>query len=691
MNLSSACGRLADYLATRSAALRRRPWWELAGLGAIIVLTAFMYTWALSQNGTGNAYYAAAVKSGSLSWKAFLFGSLDPGNFITVDKTPAAFWVPELFVRVFGFSSWSILVPQALAGVASVLILYRLVRRWQGEVSALIAALAFALTPVALLMFRFNNPDALLTLLLLLATWAFWSALEKGSGWRLAGAGAWVGLAFLTKMFEAFLVLPAFVLVYLVCAKPRVWRRLLHLLGALAAMVVAGGWWVLLAQLWPAASRPYIGGSTDNSVLDLILSRTAGYTSGGGIDGAGGATLGGLGGGGDGGGGPNFAGSTGILRMFNEQLGGQISWLLPLALLGLLAGLWTTHRTKRTDLKRAGYLLWGLWTVVIVLVFSFAGGVLHPYYAIVMAPGIAALVGAGGVALWRLGRDNRWFSWVLPAAIIGSSVWSAILLQRTADFAPGLGTAVIVLGSCGAVAVMIALLKPRPPRWVTAVAGVAAAVLTGAALLAGPFAYDLSTISHSVSGSLAAAGPASDPSQAGPGNMSFDGPDASGNPQATADAGLIAYLEANKGAAKYLVAVQSSNAATPLILATDEPVMAMGGFNGGDPAPTLEQFKAMVAAGEIRYVLVGSSGGSRPGNMPPGFAGPSQGIYEPGAPGVAPAAGDAGPGGLPGGQGMPGRGSSAAIEQYVLQTGRAISADEYGGASGGGTLYYLGD
>jgi 4-amino-4-deoxy-L-arabinose transferase-like glycosyltransferase len=581
------------------------------------------------------------------------------------------------------------------------------VKRWQGEVPALIAALVFSLTPVALLMFRFNNPDAFLTLLLLLATWAFWSALEKGSGWRLAGAGVWLGFAFLTKMLEAFVVLPAFVIVYLLCAKPRFLRRLLHLGGALAAMVVAGGWWVLLAQLWPAASRPYIGGSTDNSVVDLILSRTAGYTSGSGIDGSAAAGPGG-------GGGWDFAGSTGWLRMFSEQLGGQISWLLPLALLGLLAGLWVTRAGRRTDLKRAGYLLWGLWTYVIVLVFSFAGGVLHPYYSIVIAPGLAALVGAGSIALWRLGCNNRWFSWLLPAAVLVSAVWSAILLQRTPDFAPGLDVAVIVLGALGAVAIAITLLRPRPPRRVAFIAGVAAAVITGVSLLAGPFAYDLYTVSHSATGSLVAAGPPTAGSSA-PGTVAgpFDGPDAGGDFQATADAGLIAYLEANQGTAEYLVAVEGSAAATPIILASDEPVMAMGGFNGGDPAPTLEEFKTMVAAGKVRYVLIGSSGGYRGGAFPPGFVGPvpnTSATAAPGtAPGTAPGAG-AGPataprqaaygrpeGTLPGiypgdaGPGPQGRGSAQAIEQYVLQTGTAISADDYGGGSGGGTLYYLGD
>jgi 4-amino-4-deoxy-L-arabinose transferase-like glycosyltransferase len=630
MNRPEAYGRFKGCFALRLAALRRRPWWELVGLVAIVALTAFMYIWALSRNGTGNAYYAAAVKSGALDWKASLFGSLDPGNFVTVDKTPGSFWVPELFVRVFGFSSWSILLPQALAGVASVLILYRLVRRWQGEVPALIAALVFALTPVVLAMFRFNNPDAFLTLLLLLATWAFWSALEKGSGWRLAGAGAWVGLAFLTKMLEALVVLPAFVLVYLVCAKPRFWRRLLHLLGGLAAMVVAGGWWVALVDLWPAASRPYIGGSTDNSVLALILSRTAGYTGGG--------TVAGIPGVGNGRG-PDFAGSTGILRMFNEQLGGQIAWLLPLALLGLLAGLWATRKERRTGLKRAGYLLWGLWTVVTVLVFSLAKGVVHPYYAIVIGPGLAALVGAGIVALWTLGRHNRWLSWILPAAVLGSALWSAALLKRSSGFAPGLSTAVIVLGSVSAVAIVIALLKHWLPRWLRAASAVTAAVVTSVTLLAGPFSYDLYTVSHVVDGAFPRAGPASGISMfsmpSGTTGFGF-------NLQATAPAGLIAYLETNKGSAKYLVAVESALTSTPIILASDEPVMAMGGFMGGEPTPTLAQFKALVADGQVRYVLIGGFGGM------------------------------------------------SAIRQYVKQIGTALSPGEYGGG-GGGVLYYLGN
>jgi len=311
----------------------------------------------------GNSYYAAAIKSGSVSWKAFFFGSLDPGSFITVDKLPASLWAPELFARVFGFSSWSILMPQALAGVASVLIVYRLVRCWMGEVAALLAGLAMALTPIAVVMFRFNNPDAFLTLFLLLAAWALWAALDKGSTWKLAGAGALVGVAFIAKMLEALVVLPVFALVYLVCGRPRLVRRIVQVFVAAAALIVSSGWWIAIVELWPKASRPYIGGSSNNSVFNLIFSRSAGYLGSAG--------------------GPNFSGNAGWLRMFNQELGGQISWLIPLALVGLVAGLWMTLRRPRSDRRRAGFLLWGGWSLLFLLAFSFAKGVLHPYYTVV--------------------------------------------------------------------------------------------------------------------------------------------------------------------------------------------------------------------------------------------------------------------------------------------------------------------
>src|SRR6266702_8666384 len=285
------------------------PWARPALLG-LLALTAVLYLWDLTRNGWANDFYAAAVQAGTESWKAFFFGSFDPSNFITVDKTPGSLWVMELSGRLFGFSSWSMLVPQALEGVAAVALLYATVRRWFSQPAALVSGAVLALTPVAALMFRFNNPDALLVLLLVLGAYAVTRALESGSARWLALAGAALGFGFLTKMFQAFLVLPAFALVYLVAAHTSLGRRLWHLAVAGLAVVVSAGWYVALVALWPAGSRPYIGGSTNNSLLQLAL----GYNGLGRIFGGSGSGPGG----GAGGGGGGFGGATGITRLFNS-------------------------------------------------------------------------------------------------------------------------------------------------------------------------------------------------------------------------------------------------------------------------------------------------------------------------------------------------------------------------------------
>ena len=684
---------------------RRRPWWSLVALASVAALAACLYLWGLSKNGMGNSYYAAAIKSGSVSWKAFFFGSLDPGSFITVDKLPASLWAPELFARAFGFSSWSILLPQALAGVASVLIVYRLVRRWMGEVAALLAGVAMALTPIAVVMFRFNNPDAFLTLFLLLAAWALWSALDKGSTWKLAGTGALVGVAFTAKMLEALVVLPAFALVYLVCGRPRLVRRILQVVAATAALIVSSGWWIAIVELWPKVSRPYIGGSSNNSVLNLIFSRSAGYLGSAG--------------------GPNFSGNAGWLRMFNQELGGQISWLIPLAMVGLVAGLWMTRRRPRSDRQRAGFLLWGGWSLLFLFAFSFAKGVLHPYYTVVLAPSLAALVGGGGVVLWQAGRSRVWLSWLLPLAVVGTAAWSAALLSRTPGYAPGLSTAVVAIGVVAAVALVLALTGVVKARTLS----FAAVILAAVCVLAGPFAYSASTISRSVTGALAAAGPASAvvATAGGPGNGSapapvagqgersgsgtggeaaaaggppggappsgalagggqpnqaYGGPGAgpagsnvpirpggsSGGPgqmggpgsNTQVDQGLVSYLVAHKGSATYIVAVEQSQAAEPIILATGQPVMAMGGFNGSDPAPTLAQLEALVASGKVHYVLLTGSTGVIGGDGGGGIGGGGVQTFD-----------------------------ATSIEQWVTTSGTLISSTEYGGQAGFGTLYYL--
>ena len=364
--------------------------WVRPALLGLLVLTALLYLWALGRSGWANSYYAAAVQAGTQSWKAFFFGSFDSANFITVDKTPASLWAMVLSARVFGLSSWSVLAPQALMGVATVGFTYASVRRWWGPAGGLLAGAVVALTPVSAMMFRYDNPDALLTLVLVIAAYAVLRAIEDGRTRWLALAGALVGLGYLTKMLQAFVVLPVFALAYLV-AGPAGWgRRLGQLLVAFAAVLVAAGWWVAVVELWPASSRPMIGGSTTNSILQL----TFGYNGLGRLTGQETGAVGG-------GGAPPFWGSTGVLRLFAREMGGEISWLLPAALVALGAGvvLAIAAWRARSDapylgrMLRGGLVVWGGWLVVTGVLFSFAAGIIHPYYNVVLAPAIGAVLG----------------------------------------------------------------------------------------------------------------------------------------------------------------------------------------------------------------------------------------------------------------------------------------------------------
>jgi 4-amino-4-deoxy-L-arabinose transferase-like glycosyltransferase len=336
--------------------------WVRPALLTLLAGTALLYLWGLSASGWGNSFYAAAAQAGSVSWKAFFFGSSDAANSITVDKTPASLWFMALSMRLFGVNSWSLLVPQALMGVATVGLTYLSVRRWYGPVAGLLAGAALALTPIAVLMFRFNNPDALLVLCLVGAVYAMQRAIENGSTRWMLAVGALVGFGFLAKMLQALLIVPGLGLVYLIVGPTPLRRRILQLLAGLGAMIAGAGWWVAVVELWPASSRPYIGGSQNNSALELAL----GYNGFGRLNGD---ETGSVGAGRPGGGG--MWGPTGWLRMFNPENGGQVAWLIPAALLLLGYGLWSTRRAPRTDLLRAGLLLWGSWLLVTMAVFSF--------------------------------------------------------------------------------------------------------------------------------------------------------------------------------------------------------------------------------------------------------------------------------------------------------------------------------
>jgi 4-amino-4-deoxy-L-arabinose transferase-like glycosyltransferase len=644
------------------------PAWVRPAVAALLAAAALLYLAGLSRNGWANAFYAAAVQAGTKSWKAFFFGSFDSANFITVDKTPASLWVTEISARIFGLNSWSLLVPQALEGVAAVGVLYATVRRWSGPAAGLIAGAVLAFTPVATLMFRYNNPDALLVLLLVLAAYAISRAVESGRTRWLALTGALLGFGFLTKMLQAFLVLPVFALVYLIAGPPRLGRRIWQLLAGGAAVVVAAGWWVAIVMLTPAADRPYVGGSTNDNILQL----TFGYNGLGRLDGNETGAVG-----------PAtrstaaFGGPAGLTRLFSSSMGGQASWLIPAALIGLMALLWLSRRSPRTDRTRAAALIWGGWLVVTGLVFSYMSGIIHPYYTIALAPAIGALTGIAAVTLWRI-RDRVAVRLTLTLMLAATAAWAWVLLDRTPGWYPWLRI-VIALAAVGAAALILsgptaagrrtgdpgsAELTPpgRSRRFLTAGA-VSLAAIAG---LAGPLAYSSSTASTAYTGAIPVAGPAvagrpggigafggaggahqggfprsgegrfpgsagrfPGGSAAGAGAAGAGSAPAGGRPGAGrfpggapgrgfADGGagggglgretqvngtLTKLLENGAAGYTWVAATVGAESAAPLQLASGDPIMAIGGFNGTDPAPTLAQFEKYVSEHKIHYFV----------------------------------------------------------------------------------------
>ncbi|MDQ0378635.1 ArnT family glycosyltransferase [Amycolatopsis thermophila] len=578
--VSSDPARLGPVPAAARTRTAGRPAWVRPSVAVLLVATAALYLWNLSASGYANDFYAMAVQAGTKNWEALFFGSLDPGNVITVDKPPASLWLMALSGRLLGFSSFSMLLPNALCGVASVALLHAAVRRTSGPLAGLLAGAALALTPVAALMFKFNNPDALLVLLMVAGAYCTVRALDRaGTGWLLL-AGVALGFGFLTKMLQAFLVLPAFALVYLVAAPAGLGKRVLQLAGAGIAVVVAAGWWIVAVALWPTESRPYIGGSTDNTPLELAFGYNGLSRIFGGERNAGG---------GFGGGNAMFGGETGLLRMFGSSFGLEISWLLPAALVALVAGLWFTRFAPRLDRSRAALLLWGGWTVVTALVFSFMSGTIHPYYTVALAPGIAGLVAIGAIELWR-GRHNFAARIVLALMVAATGVWDFILLDRTPEWQPWLRWVLLPLTAAVVAGLLFGLDRIRRAGIVLAVAGVCTGLLA-------PAAYTVVTAGQGHSGSLPTSGPSGN-------SMGFGG-GVRGGPTSSE---LIALLK--QTTTKWSAATNGSQSAAGLALNSDTAVIAIGGFNGGDPAPTLEQFKRYVADGDITYYVSGGAGGT---------------------------------------------------------------------------------
>jgi 4-amino-4-deoxy-L-arabinose transferase-like glycosyltransferase len=631
--------------------------WIRPALLTLLVLTAVLYLWDLGASGWANSFYSAAVQAGTKSWKAFFFGSSDSSNFITVDKPPASLWAMEISARIFGVNSWSILVPQALEGVATVGLVYLTVRRWFTAQAALLAGVVLALTPVAAMMFRFNNPDALLALLLTGSMYALVRGLERAQTKWLVLAGTLVGFGFLTKMLQAFLIIPVLAIVYLLAAPTGWWRRVWQVAVMGVATLVAAGWWVAAVALTPAADRPYVGGSQNNSILNLIF----GYNGFGRLTGSESGSV-------VGGGGAGTAaqwGPTGLTRLFNSQFGDMASWLLPGALLTGAALLVFTIRARRTDRERAALLLWGGSLVAIGLTISLGQGIIHPYYTVALGPPLAGLVGISTVALWQ--RRSRWSARAcLAAGLLATSVWGFVLLNRTPDWFPFLRAVVLVVGILGAVAVLVL-------PWLRTTPKLAVALVAGLGLSSGLIAPLFSTVATAATphtGAIPSVTPTPGGAFGGPGGGGFArfggtgggarpgaggfggfgggtrpgggfaGGGAAGGtfpgggfPGAGAPGGfgggaarpggfgggflnasssnpeLTKLLKADAAVYTWVAATVNSNSAAGYQLASDEPVMAIGGFNGTDPAPTLGQFEKYVSAGKIHYFISGGGAG----------------------------------------------------------------------------------
>lgn len=575
-------------------ARQRPPHWPRYALIAILVLGTVLYGWVMWTDNWGNTYYTAAVKSMSSDFTNFLFGSFDPAGAVTIDKPPLSLWPQVVSVKIFGFHQWSVLLPQVVEGVAAIFLLHRTVRMWAGEKAALIAALVYALTPITVAITRTNNTDTMFVLMLVAAAYTFTRAMQAleprtRTKWLLFTAFL-LGCGFLAKMAAAYIVVPAFFAAYLAGEQGALAPSVLDLAGAAVVLLASSLWWVAACGLWPG-KKPYVGGSTDGTALDLILGYNGlGRVFGGEGNGNGGAAATG-GGGGPGAGGASFGGPPGAGRMFGDAVGGQISWLLPLALIALafaaVLGFRRLRRSAPADpAHRAGWVLWGGWLLVNALVFSNQKGVFHPYYTTLMAPAIGALVGAGTMWAFQQYQEREGLGrFVLPADVAVTAAWAWVLISRDTSWHGWLRYAVLIV----ALAAILALVLRKVPK-------LALALGLGAVLLA-PAVWSAAA---AVSTTAIASSPAAGPHGGG-------------------DACRLGQRKTHRGPTqgpglRQVACVRSQNHARgrgrlPVrgvyIVATNETVVGMGGFDGKDPVPSVDQLSTWVREGRLRFVLTG--------------------------------------------------------------------------------------
>jgi 4-amino-4-deoxy-L-arabinose transferase-like glycosyltransferase len=654
----------------------RQPW-EWACLVAILLLAAGLRLWGLEKNGFGNPYYASAVRSMLISWHNFFFVSFDPTGWVTVDKPPVALWIQAAFAKVLGYKAFSLILPQVLEGLGSIALVHHLVRRHFDAWAALMAGLTMALTPVCVAVDRYNNVDACLVLMVLLAAWLFSIAVETSNRWYLMGSMAMMGVAFNTKMMAAFVVLPAFYIVYWFGAKISWGKRLAHLVVASLVLAVVSLSWPLTVDLTAPEDRPFVGSTQDNSMISLSLGwngfqrllrgRGRGFQrpmmpptiSGQSVTGQPAlranqrpdrnsrptsaqaslppATPNGFGprpnGGRGGRGGMMGSGEPGITRLADRNMAGQMAWFLPLALVGLFLT-WGQRPTlwPLSSIHRP-LLLWACWFLLYAAVFSFMRGAMHPYYLVLLAPPLAALSGIGLRTLWLETLSGN--PDLLSLTLLLTFVWQAFIVAQFPDWAVLL---LPILLGCGAAVVVTLTVQAK-----TSSIGKVIFSLGIVILFFCPFLWALSPV-------------------LGSGTAVEANPDLLTGDTARFDRGfgannnihrLSEFLKANRHGEKYIVAAQNSQAVAPLIIQTGEPAIALGGFMGGDPIVTVHEFAEMVKEGQIRYFFLQGNGG-------PGQWGQPGGQQRPG--------GNGGFGGFNRG------GAQAEIAQWVRDNGVPVDA-----------------
>jgi 4-amino-4-deoxy-L-arabinose transferase-like glycosyltransferase len=608
-------------------------------LVAALALSAVLNVHRLSQNGYANIFYSAGVRSMLGSLHNFLFVSFDPGGLVSVDKPPLGLWVQVASAKLFGFSPLSLLLPEAIAGVLAVAVLYRLLARSFGWPAALAGALALAVFPSFVAVSRDNGVDPVLILLMTLACDAALRAIASGRWRTLLWCGALVGLAFNTKTLAAYLVVPGIVLGYVVCGPRSLQMRVAQLLAAGMVMLVVSFSWIAFVELTPASQRPFVGGSTNNTEMGLTFGYNGFGRVGGEVGGPGnvpvgtgglalvharapspGAHRGAARAVSASGAHPKhaaparthppspflpdgrernpipFGGPIGPLRLFGVGLGDQSAWMLPFALIGLVAcGLLVLGRGRSRRAPRlAALLVLGGWFLVEAAVLSLSKGIVHPYYVSALAPGAAAMCGAGAIAFTQLARRSLrdWRRLLAPAAVLVTVATEVVLLRREHYllwFVP-----VLIGGGALGICALLSARRLAP----------AAMALSFLLLLAAPTAYAKTTWLAPVEGTFPAAGPKA---AAGSGRLGIGAVDE------RRDRLLLDYVRAHRPGSRWVLLTVASDTAAPFVLLGVD-ASALAGYSGTDPAVNGPGLARLVSRGEARYVVLGGEYATRGGN-----------------------------------------------------------------------------